>query len=79
MEMNFFCEIKKAKHLKFVPGFVRVSKQSPEWSVSWVDSQQGQEIFFFSQTSRPDVGPTQLSIQWALELLSGGKATHVCR
>jgi hypothetical protein len=28
------------------------------------NSEQGQEIFFFSITSRPDLGPTQLLIQW---------------
>jgi len=37
-----------------------------------VDSRKGQEIFIFSETSTPALGPAQLHIQWVLEDLSRG-------
>jgi hypothetical protein len=36
------------------------------------DSQQGQEIDFFSIKSKPALGPTQLSIQWVPESVFPG-------
>jgi len=46
---------------------------------SWVEisefeSRSGQEIFRFSNTSRPRLGPTQHPILWVLGLVPGGKA-----
>jgi hypothetical protein len=37
-----------------------------------LESQQGQVIFFFSNASRPALGPIDPPIQWVLVLISGG-------
>jgi hypothetical protein len=40
----------------------------------WFDSQQGQEVFLFTATSRMGLEPTHSSLQWLLgTILSGIK------
>ena len=41
-----------------------------EDKAAWFDSQQEQRTKHFSETSRPDLGPTQLPTQWVLMYLA---------
>jgi hypothetical protein len=68
-------EMKTAYTIVFVKPDRKIPFQSVDWKamgstpeVSGFGSQQRQEIFLFSITFRPALGPTQPPIQWVLEL-----------
>jgi hypothetical protein len=67
-----------------VTALIKVQNENNTWFRATVlatrprfASQQGQEIFLFSETSRPDPGPTQPAIQWAMGDLSQGEMPEV--
>jgi hypothetical protein len=51
-----------------------IAQSVQRWATGWMtggfESRQGLGIFFFTTASRPDLGPTQLPIQWVPRALS---------